>query len=117
MNTTVLRCSVNLLVFFFCTRCELIGSAAHHFPTVSELLLCDGQVRLLVQHLFDILNGCEGGDPERPRPDVVVINGQTSQPEKNQEHKYWREEKKDRRDREFWKKRDNTAFIFRIRVI
>lgn len=70
---------------------------------MTELLLCDGQVRLLEQHLFDILNGCEGGDPEWPRPDVVVINGQPSQPEKNQGGKYWRE-KKTVKTESFWKK-------------
>lgn len=59
--------------------------AAHQFPAVRQLLLCDGQVRLLIQHLFDILNGRRGGDSVRPRPDVVVVNGEPSQPKKTRQ--------------------------------
>ena len=53
----------------------------YHSPIVSQLLLCDGQVCLLVQQLFDFLHTCAGRHLVAPQTHVLMTNCQPRQPE------------------------------------
>lgn len=59
----------------------------YHFPIVSQPLLFDGQVCLLVEQLFDILYRCEGRDLVGLRANVLMTNCHPWQPKKYR-HKF-----------------------------
>lgn len=49
-------------VYFSGTFILLLQTNTHHSPIVSQSLLFDREIGLLVEQLFDILNRCEGRD-------------------------------------------------------
>lgn len=73
---TILLLSLSVLFVLFYYR----KINAHHSPIVSQSLLFDWEVCLLVQQLLDILNRCKWRDPVGPQANALMTNCHPWQP-------------------------------------